>query len=169
MTGVPAIVRVALGGAFVLLVGVSACSGDDRQPPSAAPEETTSSTATAPTTVPDFSGDPDSEFCELVRGAGDRPVLDPFEAGLEPREVELRFRNLQSRFAEFADASPPELEPILDELLVALEQLGTILDDHDYDFAQVAESGADTSVFDDPAFTDAAARISAYETQVCSG
>ena len=159
--------RIGRLGAVLLLAVVGACSGDDQAPPDAAPAEETSSTTASSTTVPDFDGDPDSEFCRLVRSAGDRPVLDPFAAGLEPREVELRFRNLRSRFREFADAAPPELAPTLGDLLEALDQLGTILEDNDHDFARIAESGVDTSVFDDPAFTDVAARISAYDSQVC--
>ena len=154
--------------AALLVVTATGCTDDDEDS-SRATAEPTSSTTTSSTIVPSFTGDPDSDFCRLVRTAGERPVLDPFERGIEPREVELRFRNLRNRFAEFAEVAPPELSSVLGELLTALDELGAILEDHDFDFAQVADSGADASVFDDPAFEDAAVRIEAYDQQVCEG
>lgn len=138
------------------LVLVAACGGDD------------DGAAPATTDVARFDGDADSAFCRETREAADRPVLDPFEPGLDPREVELRFRALAQRFAALADLAP---EPIADDLALLderFDQLATVLDDADYDFEALAGSGEDLSVFDDPELAGVAARLSAYQEQVCA-
>ena len=156
--------RSARSLAAILLV-LAACSGDDQtSSPSTMSSSTTEGTTT---TVPEFTGDPDSPFCTLVAAAEDNAVLDPFEPGLEPREVELRFRAMQLRFAEFAEAAPPELAGELADIVAALEDLDSVLAVADYDFTALAESGSDLSVFDDPRFAETAARIDAYRDQVC--
>jgi hypothetical protein len=147
---------------------VTACNGGDDGPSEqqgADPAETSTSAGS----LPAFTGDPDSDFCQLIRTAGERPVLDPFEPELPPREVELRFRALQSRFGEYAEVAPPELQEVLDDLVDALADLGDILEDHDHDFGELAGSGADITVFDAPEFVDAGSRIAAYQSQVCRG
>ena len=155
--------RSVLAAAALL---VTACNGGDGGPSEkerADPAETSTSEGSLPT----FTGDPDSDFCRLIRTAGERPVLDPFESELPPREVELRFRALQSRFGEYAEVAPPELREVLDDLVDALADLGRILDEHDHDFGELAASGADVTVFDAPEFVDAGTRIAAYQSQVC--
>ncbi len=161
--------RVPLGrvlAALVAAVAVAACSGgsDGR----AAPADSTTTASTTSTTVPTYTGDPDSEFCQLVTSADERPVLDPFEAGLEANDVEVRFRALQLRFQEFDDVAPPELAPDLDAVVASLDQLGALLASAGYDFTELAQSEADVAAFDDPAFAETAARISAYRDQVCA-
>lgn len=138
---------------------IAACSDGDP----AADEAQARSTTT--TTLPEFSGDPDSPFCRLARE--DRPVLDPFEPGLEPREVELRVRQLRNRFDEFAAVAPTELGPELRSLVDALEELDALLEEHGYDFGAVADAGADTSMFDRSEFGGVAVEIAAYRQQVC--
>lgn len=144
-------------------LAVLGCSSDD----DAADDEARARSTTTTTELPVFRGDPDSAFCRLARQ--DRPVLDPFEPGLEPREVELRVRQLRNRFDEFAAAAPSELRTELRSLVEALEELDALLDEHGYDFAAVADSGADTSMFDRSEFGDVAVEIAAYRQQVCEG
>ena len=146
---------------------LAACDGGDGAAPDQDAPEPTSTTTSPPSSLPRFTGDPDSDFCRLIRTAGERPVLDPFDPELPPREVELRFRALENRFGEYAAVAPPELEDVLDDLVDALAALGEILDDHEYDFAALAASGEDITVFDAPEFVDAGTRIAAYESQVC--
>jgi hypothetical protein len=156
----PRLVATVLG---VLLA--TACGGEGSG--DAAPTEAATSEVTASTEPPEFDGDPDSEFCQRSRQAADEPVLDPFEAGLEPREVELRFRALTQRFEGFAEISP---EPLADDLTLldeTFQDLAVLLDDADYDFARLAEGGADVSVFDDPTLAVVADRLAAYQNQVC--
>ena len=46
--------------------------------------------------------------------------------------------------------------------------VAALLDDADYDFAVLARSDVDVTLFDDPVFGDIAARIDAYQSQVCN-
>jgi hypothetical protein len=153
----------------VAVLLVPACSGSDGGPSDEerADRPGTPTSATPSTSLPSFTGDPDSDFCRLIRTAGERPVQDPFEPELPPREVELRFRALQGRFGEYAEVAPPELREVLDDLVDALNDLGRLLDEHDHDFGELA--GADLTLFDDPEFVDAGSRIAAYQSQVCRG
>lgn len=148
---------------------VAACSDDDDPTEDAAPTDGTGTETTATTAPLVFEGDPDSEFCERSRAAADQPVLDPFEAGLDSREVELRFRALAQRFGGFAEIAP---EPLADDLALlddSFDELAIALEEADYDFEQLAAGGVDVSVFDDPALAVVADRLAAYQDQVCSG
>lgn len=147
--------------ALAALVLVGCSSGGDADGDDEGQARSTTTTAE----VPVFSGDPDSAFCRLARE--DRPVLDPFEPGLGPREVELRVRQLRNRFDEFAAAAPTELRSELRSLVDALDELDVLLEEHDYDFGALADSGADTSMFDRSEFGGVAVRIAAYRQQVC--
>lgn len=159
-----------LGGlllAAALLVG--ACSDDDGPSEDATPTEDATPPQTGSTEPPVFEGDPDSPFCQQSRAAADQPVLDPFEAGLDPREVELRFRALAQRFGGFAEIAP---EPLAEDLALlddSFDQLAVALEEADYDFEQLAAGGIDVSVFDDPALAIVADRLAAYQDQVCGG
>ena len=154
-----------VGVAFCALVLATGCSEDgDAEGASepTAPQEATGSTAPLR-----FEGDPDSEFCQRSRAAADEPVLDPFEPGLEPREVELRFRALAQRFEGFADIAPEPLADDLGMLDASFDDLATVLADADYDFGRLAADEVDVSVFDDPALAAVADRLTAYQDQVC--
>ena len=145
-----------------------ACSdGDDATPTTTASPTTADSTTTI--AIPTFTGDPASPFCIAVRSAAERPVLDPFEAGLDPDEVELRLRALVVRFGQFADQAPDELADDLDDLSSALVELESTLADFGHDLGAAAEAGVDLSVVDDPRFVDAGTRLAAYAAQVCEG
>lgn len=150
-----------------------ACAGDESVAPtttastSATASTSTSSDAATTTAPPDFTGDRDSPFCETVRAAADRPLLDPFEAGLEPDEVELRLRALVLRFDEFAAQAPDVLRDDLGDLVSALADLESSLADFGHDLGAAAEAGVDLSVVDEPRFADVAARLAGYSAQVC--
>jgi hypothetical protein len=155
------------------VVGVAVCAlvlatgcGDDAED-ATEPTPDPSEELTATTSPPTFEGDPDSEFCERSRTASEEPVLDPFEAGLEPREVELRFRALAQRFEGFAEIAPGPLADDLALLDTTFDDLAVVLDDADYDFARLAADEVDVSVFDDPALAVVADRLAAYQDQVC--
>lgn len=158
---------------IALAVLLGACSGDDDADYTASASTTSSTTqpataSTVSTTVPTFTGDPDSPFCRLIVEGAERPVLDPFEPGLDPSEVELRLRNLRNRFEEFAEVAPPGLEADLDALVVALADTDASLAVHDYDFAAMAEAGVTVSTFDDPVFEIVGFRLGQYRIQVCA-
>lgn len=153
--------------AVIALLLASGCGDDDAEGASEPATDATAEVTTA-TSVPTFEGDPDSEFCQRSRAAAEEPVLDPFEAGLEPREVELRFRALAQRFEGFAEIAPEPLAEDLTLLDATFDDLAVVLADADYDFARLATDEVDVSVFDDPALADVAARLAAYQDQVCA-
>lgn len=159
-----------IGLVLVALVLVAACRDEveDEATPTSSPSTTATTATTVTASVPDFDGDPDSAFCELRRGAADRPVRDPFAPGLAPREVELRFRALASRFRAFEEVSPPALEEDLDTLVAIFDELAELLEAAEYDFARLAEADVDLSVFDDDRLARIADRLAAYERQVCA-
>lgn len=154
--------------AVLSILLLAACSGGDDDASPGHSSTTTGASGSSSTTTVIFTGEADSEFCVLLAESEEQPVLDPFEAGLGPREVELRFRALELRFAELAEVAPPDLEADIDGLVTALEDLGSELEGAGYDFAALAESGADVSAFDDESFAESAARVDAYRQQVCS-
>ena len=145
---------LALAAGIVL---VAACGGDDD-----------GGAAATTTEVARFEGDADSAFCRATRDAAERPVLDPFEPRLDPREVELRFRALAQRFGTFADLAP---EPLADDLALLderFDRLAAVLQDADYDFEALVGSGEDLSLFDAPELAAVATRLAAYQEQVCA-
>lgn len=149
--------RAALGvllGAALL----AGCGDDDGDADVAGPTTTE---------VPAYEGDPDSDFCRLSRESADEPVLDPFAAELDPRQVEQRFESLATRFDRFAEVAPGPLEEDLALLDERFDRLGAVLADAEWDFANLIGSGEDLSIFDDPALADVAARLTAYQSQVC--
>lgn len=157
-----------VGAAICALVLATGCSDDDGPEDATESAEDAAPEVTGTTVLPTFEGDPDSEFCQRSREAAEEPVLDPFEAGLEPREVELRFRALAQRFAGFADIAPEPLEDDLALLDQTFDDLASVLADADYDFEQLAAADVDVSVFDDPALAAVADRLAAYQDQVCT-
>ncbi len=157
---------VALAVAALL---AGSCSGGDGADAAGAPAASTTTLASTSVAAdaPVFTGDPDSEFCQLSRAAADRPVLNPFEAGLEPREVELRFRALSSRFQAFHDVAPEPLADDLDQLVATFDDFARVLQDAGYDFGRLAQENVDVSAFNDPALRKVADRLAAYQEQVC--
>lgn len=158
-----------VGVALCALALATGCSDDGGVEDATDATEPDAPEITGSTPPPSFDGDPDSEFCQRSREAADQPVLDPFEAGLEPREVELRFRALAQRFEGFAEIAPEPLEEDLALLDQTFDDLAAVLEEADYDFAQLAEGEVDVSVFDDPALAVVADRLAAYQDQVCDG
>ena len=146
---------------------LAACSnGDDGTAALTATSlaETTTSTAD----IPDFTGDPDSPFCSRLREIDPSAVL----AGApgDPADVEVGFRELVRTLRDLRALAPPEVKA--DAALVAdgIEALDAALEAVGYDFDALATSSAAaevTAAVNDPAFTTAGDRLTAYRTQVC--
>lgn len=174
--------RHLLAGVVVLGLLVAACSGDDDAEDAAdsptsigdGPEDDGSTDTSGPsdptssTTMPTFTGDPDSAFCELVTEGRERPVQDPFAAEIEPKEVELRLRNLRNRIGEFLDVSPPELSSDLTALTDALDEVDAALEPYDYDLGAFGADGGTLDVLDSPALESVGFRLDEYGRQVCA-
>jgi hypothetical protein len=162
-------------GALVLLViALAACRGgdEDAEPgttPSTAPssEVTVEDPSASTTSVPDYAGDPDSPFCVALAGADDRPLLDPFEAGIDATEVELRLRALRVRFDELVGLAPAVIVADVRSVADGIARLDETLAVHDHDLGAAADSGADLTFLDAPEFAAVGARLAGYQSQVC--
>ncbi|WP_436793071.1 hypothetical protein [Actinospongicola halichondriae] len=163
-------IRAAALATLAFAVSASAgCSSGGGE--AAAPSSTTRAAlveTTPATAPPTYSGEGGEAFCAALRDADDRPVLDPFQAGLDAREVELRLRALVVRSEQLAAAAPPELADDVQALASGLGALDETLADHGYDFGAAGEAGADLSAVDAPEFVDIGVRVAAYRDQVCT-
>ncbi len=157
--------------AWAVLAAIAAlagCSGATDDPEAVASTTTAAVVAPTETTAPPtFTGDGSSAFCLALADADDRPVLDPFEAGLEAREVELRLRALVVRAGQLSDAAPPELAADVSSLAAGLAAVDETLAAHEYDFGAAGAADADLSFLDAAEFVDVGVRIAAYRAQVC--
>ena len=158
--------HLALVVAAAVLVASCSGGGDD----AAAADRTTTTTAvdTTTTEAPSFTGDADSPFCELLRGVDPNTLLSGDPA--DPSAVEAGFRRLVGVLRDLHDLAPPEVEADAAVVANGIEALDEALAAVDYDFDALAASGAAAEVTDavnDPAFTTAGNRLSAYRTQVC--
>lgn len=162
--------RVA--GVLAALLLVAGCSdGDDEaasttsQDAGTTAERSDSSSTTAP---PEYTGDPDSAFCTLLRETDPGTVLAG-DAG-DPASVEAAFGRLVDVLARATEAAPPEIADDVALVAAGIGALDGALAAVGYDFDAMATSGAAEEIstaVNDPAFVDAGARLSAYRTQVC--
>jgi hypothetical protein len=159
-------VRQSVVALVVVVLVAGACSGSE----DAAPRTTTTSdrTPSSSTTVPAYSGDPQSPFCNLLRGVDTRSVLegDP----TDPVAVEAAFRRLVGVLRDALALSPPEIEADLALVSEGIDTLDATLAAVGYDYEALAASGQApklSEAVNDPAFTEAGARLGAYRTQVC--
>lgn len=157
--------RAAAGLALALVVG--ACSGGEEaadRTTTTLKDRSTSSSTPSPT----FTGDAGSPFCTLLRGVDTRSVLqgDP----TDPTSVQAGFRRLVGVLRDALAVSPPEIEADLALVSEGIEALDATLAAVGYDYEALAASGQAAKLSEavnDPAFSAAGVRLSAYRTQVC--
>lgn len=167
--------------ATALAIALTACSGDDDASPdtTAQPPATTAptsavvpttpgtggpTTAPAPSTpgsAPQFSGDPDSAFCQA---AGELDEIDsepdnPFDSEF----YEGMLTTMSSLYDELAAAAPPELAADVTVEVDSFAELVAEFTRVDFEFLDVNLS----AVPDSPELDAARARVSAYLGQVC--
>ena len=153
------------GAAVALALAVSGCSGSEDAAERTTTTERTTSTST---TVPTYMGDPQSPFCNLLRGVDTRSVLqgDPND----PTAVQAGFRRLVGVLRDALALSPPEIEADVALVSEGIATLDATLAAVGYDYDALAASGQApklSEAVNDPAFTEAGARLGAYRTQVC--
>jgi hypothetical protein len=153
--------------ALVLLA--AACSGgggeDAATTTTADPGTVESSSTTAP---PDYTGDAGSPFCTLLRDTDPSTILAG--DGSDPAAVEQAFTGLVRVFADARALAPSEIAADVGLVADGIEALDAALAAVGYDFTALAaapQAAEVTEAVNDPVFTDAGARISAYRTQVC--
>lgn len=148
---------------------LAACSdgsdeGSGASTTTSSPADTTSSTTEPPT----FTGDAGSPFCRLLRDVDPTSLLDG-DPG-DPVAVEASFRRLVGVLRDLRALAPQEVEPDAALLTGGIEALVEALAAVGFDFDALAASPAAdqvTEAVNDPAFTTAGSRLSAYRAQVC--
>ena len=149
-----AVVLVACG----LVVGAG-CSDDD------AGREAASG---ATTTVLRFEGDPDSEFCVLLREVQvDEDLQRPSETAADLEEA---YRQTILVLARAAERAPAELQTDVGLVLEGFVALDTALGAVGYSFDALEQSPGAAQIaaaVNAPAFRVARDRIEAYKAQVC--
>lgn len=88
----------------------------------------------------------------------------------EPADVEAGFRELVRTLRDLHALAPPEVEADAALVVGGIEALDAALAAVGYDFDALAassEADAVTEAVNDPAFTTAGDRLTAYRTQVC--
>ncbi len=162
--------------ALLALAGLVAagCSGDDDEGSASTTRDERSTTADAPasssrtTAPPEYSGDPGSPFCTLLRATDPATVLSGDAE--DPASVEAAFARLTEVLADALDAAPPEISDDVALVAAGIGALDGALAAAGYDFQALATSEAAAEIsaaVNDPAFVDAGARLSAYRGQVC--
>jgi hypothetical protein len=149
------VAAVALGAALVLS-GVSGCSDDDEAEPAST------------TTTLHFEGDPDSAFCNLLREAQIDEVAQIPAA--TPADLEANYAQTIRLFADAARQAPPEVQTDIELVRQGLIALDDALRAVGYSFdalEQSPDAAEIAAALNDPAFTEAGARIEAYKGQVC--
>lgn len=151
-------------------MGLVACSGGGDEPAAGtSTSDTTSASATAPPRdVPTFTGSADSAFCTLLRGADTSSVLAGNPG--DPAQVKAGFQRLVGLLRDAHAVAPPDIERDLALVSAGFETLDASLAAAGYDYEALVASGESskiTEAVNDPAFTAAGARLSAYRSQVC--
>ena len=153
----------------VCAAALAACSDDSDEGGGAPTTTSAGAEATSTTTeAPTFTGDPGSSFCTLLREIDPTSLLTGDPA--DPAAVEEGFRRLVAVLRDLHAVSPQEVEPDVALVADGIEALDAALAAVGYDFDALAASGAAdevTTAVNDPAFTTAGTRLSAYRTQVC--
>ncbi len=157
-----------IGVAVALL---AACSSDGSDAADPASSSTPSSTAAPGSTTTEplvFTGDEGSPFCEQLRSV-DPSSLVPGDP-TDPTALEAGFRRLVGILRDIQALAPPEIEADAQVVAEGIAGLDAALDAVGYDFDALAASSAAaevTAAVNDPIFTTAGARLSAYRHQVC--
>jgi hypothetical protein len=147
---------------------LAACSDGSDEGSGASSTTAVADPTSSTTEPPTFTGDAGSPFCTLLRDVDPTSLLDG-DPG-DPAAVEAGFRRLVDVLREVHALAPPEIEADAALVTGGIEALDEALAAVGYDFDALAASPASaevTAAVNDPAFTSAGNRLSAYRTQVC--
>ncbi len=126
--------------------------------PSASTATTGAGNATA-TTAPSFSGSKNSKYCNLAR---------QFSQTITPgvsNDPKTLFQKFDSVLPEYLAAVPSAIKADSQAVIAVFQQLETRLKSVNYDYTKLGP--ADLALVQDPKFTAALNRLSAYDAQVC--
>src|SRR5688572_7714410 len=81
----------------------------------------------------DFSGDEDSDFCELAKKYEEE--FDDSGESAQSEDFEKDFKELSAAIDDLADEAPGEIEDDVETIAGAFNQYNDLLKKYDYDFA----------------------------------
>jgi hypothetical protein len=161
-------VAAALAVTSALASVVGSCSGDDGPRAAGPTTSTTGAARTSTTEAPHFTGDPGSPFCALLRDGNVTDVLG--DEASAPDDVRTSFKKLVGVLDEAARLAPPEVQADAGVLAAGVLELDGALAAVGYDFDALAlspDAEKLTKAVNDPSFTVAGDRLTAYRSQVC--
>jgi hypothetical protein len=153
--------------AALVVVGVgliaAGCSGGGSS-------ATGSSTTTLSTQVR-FTGSADSAFCTLLRQVDTGTVGGSGDAATAtPADLQARFDHLLALLTQVADQAPQELKPDIAAVRTGISTVADALGGVGWSWTALEASSHSIDVaaaLNDPSYTGAGTRISAYKAQVC--
>jgi hypothetical protein len=125
-----------------------------------APGVTTGSGQASATSVPKFSGNSGSSWCDLVRSFKDNTKLQDIT-----KDPKGWTNAANSAIDKVNNSAPGPIKDDIHTLVAALRAMIQVLAADNYDFKKITPDQLKT--FSDQKFTDASTRIDAYDKQVC--
>lgn len=147
-------VLVSAAVAMCAIAAPAACSDSSKKESGKVAKAATS------TTVPKFSGSPDSEVCQLM-GA----IQAGGEADKSPETLRGYYQRLFSLREQLISAAPPEVRHDMELFIDGYHQIDQALAAVNYDRAKLPADKL--AIMDDPQFLEAATRLGEYWGQVC--
>ena len=150
---------------LVLVVGVlvfAACGSSGSKKTNAQSSGSTTTAAggaTSSTTVPNFSGSSNYKYCQLAKDVEKNGTTQ------DTTNIKASFTEFDKVANEFLSAAPSAIKSDAQTLVDGVRKYEDVLKKANFDFTKV--NPADVQSFDDPKFQQAAARVEAYDAQVC--
>jgi hypothetical protein len=119
-----------------------------------------SSGQAAATTVPKFSGNSGSGWCDLVRSFKDNTKLQDIS-----KDPKGWVTAANSAIDKVNSNAPSAIKDDIHTIVTALRAMMKVLADDNYDFKKITPD--QVKAFSDPTFADASTRVDAYDKQVC--
>src|SRR5262249_12666194 len=133
----------------------------------------TVTTSGGTTTTPSFSGNKNSDFCNVAREL----TSSDFASSLNDANPDLKagLNQINDALARAKNSAPSEIKGDVTTLADALKKYSDFLAKYDYDIAKITQAAQKdptvlqqaTDALSDPKIEQASSRIEAYATQVC--
>jgi hypothetical protein len=133
----------------------------------------TATTSGGSTTTPSFSGNANSDFCDVAKEL----TSSDFASSLSDENPDLKagLSEINETLARAEDTAPKEIKADVATLADALKKYSDFLAKYDYDIAKITEAAQKdpkvlqqaTEALSDPKIAEASTRIEAYSQQVC--
>jgi hypothetical protein len=141
------------------------------QAPAASSGAGDTSSGSADTTAPNFSGSGSKEFCAQAKGFQDTfGSSDAFGQSTDPAQLKDDFSKAEDALKQLESSAPDEIKADVKTVSESLSSLIAVFESANYDFTKLAQDPAALAKlesFDSQEVQDASTRIEAYFSQVC--